>query len=339
MATIEETLRSYLGTISDEEKEEVYREVREGSHPSNEYFIMLVISAIIATVGLLTGNVAVIIGAMLVSPLLIPAIGMSLGAVKGDFGLFSRAIEAEAKGVALVIGLVILLTLLIPSAAITSEITLRTHPTPLDLFVALASGAAAAYALSKKSIGATLPGVAVAVAVLPPLSVVGIGIALRRLDVAAGGALTFLANIVAINFAASLVFWLMNFSPVRSAPKEKEIRDKLKTSAVLLLVISIPLAWIMWNSVTAAGVKAKIEQVLTSQLDGIADSRLAEFSFETGKGGILIVSATIDSPKDITADKAGEFRLALEKNLGSPVDLTLKVNRLAIVESRNAGQG
>jgi len=330
---IENYFRSRLGQIADEEKEAVYSEIAKGSHPSNEYFIMLVISAIIATVGLLTNNVAIIIGAMLVSPLLIPVIGISLGAVKGDFGLFRRAIEAEAKGVALVIGLVILLTLIIPNASITSEILLRTHPTPLDLLVALASGAAAAYALSKKNIGATLPGVAIAVAVLPPLSVVGIGFALRRFDVAVGGTLTFLANIVAINFAASVIFWLMSFSPKRSDDKEKELKGKLKTSAVLLLVISIPLAYIMWQSVSTDSTRATIGNVLNSQLDGIADSRLAGFDFEVQKDGSVSVTATIDSPMEISQAKAGEMRVALEKNLKTPVTLKLKVNRITLVES------
>ncbi len=336
-ATIKDYARRYLGEISDDEKDEVAASIERGSRPSNEYFIMLVIAVIIATVGLLTNSVATIIGAMLVSPLMLPVIGISLGAVKGDFGLFYRAIEAELKGVALVIGLVILLTLLIPAASITSEILLRTQPTPLDLMVALASGAAAAYALSRKNIGAALPGVAIAVAVMPPLSVVGIGIALRRIDIAAGGALTFLSNVVAINFAASIVFWLMNFSPKRSPSDEKEAAGKLKTSAILLLIILIPLAWIMWNSVSSDSTRSTIESVLSSQMDGIPDSRLADFGFEHQKDGSLLVSAAIDSPKEITQDKAGEIRAALEKNLGTPVSLNLKVNAISVVRSQAAG--
>ena len=234
-------LKNYLGFISQEEKDGVDERVKAGGHPSNEFFIMLVISAVIATIGLLTNSVAVIIGAMLVSPLLTPVIGMSLGAVKGDFALFRTALEAEAKGALLVIGLVAALTLVVPNASITSEILLRTHPTPLDLLVALASGAAAAYALSKKNISATLPGVAIAVAVLPPLSVAGIGFALREPAIALGGALTFLANIVAINFAASAAFWLMEFAPKWSLKGKDEAMKQIKTSAVLLLIIMLQL--------------------------------------------------------------------------------------------------
>lgn len=336
MMSITDTLRSYVGHIDDKEKENVCNEISTGSRPSNEYFIMLAIAATIATIGLLTDSVAVIIGAMLVSPLLIPVIGISLGAVKGDFELFSRAFEAELKGIALALIIVIILTLLIPNAAITTEILLRTHPTPLDLLVALASGAAAAYALSKKNISAALPGVAIAVAVLPPLSVVGIGFALKRFDVSVGAFLTFLANIVAINFAASAVFWLMNFSPKWSLTAEKETMQKLKTSAVLLLIILIPLAWIMWDSVSISNTQATINSVLTAQLDGIVEARLADFDFENREGGGLAVSATIISPKEITSVKAEEMRLALEKNLKASVDLNLIVTKVELLHTAHS---
>jgi len=331
MFNLVEILRKYFGSINEKEKEAVYAEIRNGSKPSHEYFIMLAIAAIIATIGLLTNSVAVIIGAMLVSPLLIPVIGISLGAVKGDWGLFSRAIEAEAKGVLFVILLVVMLTLIIPSASVTSEILLRTQPTPLDLFVALASGAAAAYALCRKSIGAALPGVAIAVAVMPPLSVAGIGFALRRPEIALGGLLTFAANVVAINFAASAVFWLMEFSPRWSFSAEEETMKKLKTSAALLLLISIPLAWIMWESISASGTNETISNVISSQLDGIPQAQLTEASFEYSHDGMLLVFASIDSPKEISVSKADEMRLALEKNLNQPVKLTLRVNEIKLV--------
>lgn len=334
---IKSALAQYLGTLGDKEKEDICREISDGSHPSKEYFIMLVIAAIIATIGLLTNSVAVIIGAMLVSPLLLPVIGISLGAVRGDFKLFYRAIEAEAKGILLVIALVAVLTLIIPGAEITSEILLRTRPTPLDLMVALASGAAAAYALSKKSISAALPGVAIAVAVMPPLSVVGIGFALRRPDIAIGGFLTFAANIVAINFAASVVFWLLNFSPRWSLSAEKETMGKLRTSAILLLVILIPLAWIMWQSIETVSTRSTIEKVLTYQLDGISGARLTGTEFGHGSGGDLIIYASIESPVEITPQKAGEMRTALEKNLNTKVTLNLRATKISLIASEKPG--
>ena len=328
--------QNYFGRLGAKEQAQVYSEVKAGANPSNEYFVMLVISSIIATIGLLTNSVAAIIGAMLVSPLFTPVIGLSLGAVKGDFLLFRGALEAEVKGVFLALAIVILTTLFIPNAGVTGEIQLRTHPTFLDLVVALASGAAAAYAMSKKKIGATLPGVAIAVAILPPISVVGIGFALKLPAIALGGALMFIANVVAINFAASIIFWLMGFSPQWSLFAEKETLHKIKTSAILLLLISIPLTWIMLDSISVANTRTTIREVLTAQLDGIVEARLVEYEFQTGQDGIMAVTASISSPKEITPDKATEMRLALEKNLGTRVSLSLRVDELKLI--RAAGQ-
>jgi len=327
----------YLGRVSDADRERLAREIAAGSKPSNEYFTMLILAAVIATVGLITDSAAAIIGAMLVSPLLIPVIGSSLGAVKGDLRLFWRAVEAEAKGAAVVLVLAIFITLLIPNAAAGSEIMLRTRPTPLDLLIALASGAAGAYALSKKSIGATLPGVAIAVAMLPPLCVAGIGFALRSPEIALGGFLTFIANVVAINFAASVVFWLVGFRHKWSMSAEKDVMKKLQTSAVLLLVISIPLAYIMWQSLEAADVKNTVEQTLLSQLEGIPFARLDGFDVSGAKAGGMRIAASIDSPKEITQDKAGEIRAALEKRLGADVELVLTVNKVDLIASGSKG--
>jgi len=331
---IKEFLGNYFGEISSEERGEVYAQISAGSSPTKDYFIMLVIAAIIATLGLLTNSVAVIIGAMLVSPLLMPVLGIALGAIKGDIGLFRTAIEAEAKGAAMVIFLVAAITLLVPNAGITSEILLRTHPTPLDMIVALASGAAAAYALSKKSVGVTLPGVAIAVAIMPPLSVVGIGFALRMPEVAFGAALTFISNVVAINFAAILVFWLMGFAPKLSPSTEKETKSRIKTSGVLLILILLPLGWIMYDTLHKDNVRVVIEEVLGAQLDGIPHSRLVDMSFEYGAGGKIIISATIESSRTIDDGKAEEMRHALEKNLKTDVELDLRVDEIKLVRSQ-----
>lgn len=337
LSEAESAIRKYFGSASEEDQKAVYSEIAAGSNPSTDYFVMLVISALIATIGLLTGSVAAIIGAMLVSPLLLPVIGISLGAVKGDLKLFRKAVEAEAKGIGIVLALVIVLTLMVPNAGVTGEILLRTHPTPLDLIVALASGAAAAYALSKKNIGAALPGVAIAVAIMPPLCVVGIGFALKMPVIALGGALMFIANIVAINFAAIAVFWLLGFASQFKLDASKHMEEQLKTSAILLLIISLPLGWIMWDSLSSSNTRAAIESVLSSQLDGIPQAQLVRAEFSYSQNGALLVTATIDSPKEIAQEKADEMRFALEKNLGTSVELSLKVNQIKLVRSPNQG--
>ncbi len=333
MQDIEDFCKKFVSEINEKEKQKVHDEISAGSRPSKDYFIMLVLSVMIATLGLLTNSATVIIGAMLVSPLLTPILGISLGAIKGDLHLFRQGIESEVKGITLALGIAIIITLILPNTTITNEILSRTHPTPLDLVIALASGAAGAYAICRKNISTTLPGIAIAVAVMPPVSVVGIGVALKRPDVAFGGLLMFAANVIAINLAGSFMFWLMGFSPRWSKWAEKKTMDQLKTSAILLLIILVPLAWIMWESINTANTEVTVERVLNSQIEGIEQARLVEYGFEKGGNGALKISATIDSPKEITLEKTDEMRIALEKNIGTKVELDLKVNEVKWIKA------
>ncbi|MEW6328816.1 MAG: DUF389 domain-containing protein, partial [Candidatus Micrarchaeota archaeon] len=112
---IEESSKKFLGEMDEDEKQKICEEINAGSRPSRDFFIMLVLSVMIATLGLLTNSAAVIIGAMLVSPLLVPVLGISLGAVKGDLRLFWRGINAEGWGILLALGVAIIITLLLPN--------------------------------------------------------------------------------------------------------------------------------------------------------------------------------------------------------------------------------
>ncbi len=326
MGEIEKFVKNLLEEIDEPRKEEVTRQLEESANPCKDFFIMVVLSAVIATLGLVMNSPAVIIGAMLVAPLMTPIMAISLATVKGNLNLFRKAVEAEIKGIILAVMLATVLALFIPNAGATSEVLARISPTPLDLLVALASGAAAAYALARPNIGAALPGVAIATAIMPPLCTVGVGIALRRYDIALGAFLLFAANIIAINLAGSLIFWLLGFSPVWSEISRKDMISKIQTSALLLLLVLAPLAWIMYDSMSQTSMRNAVDEVLNAQISGIEQAKLSYFAVEHGKnGGPLHVSATIESPKQITADKAGEVRVALEKKLGTPVQLDLKV--------------
>lgn len=334
MAEIEGFFRKFIKEISEEEKTEAYEKIKTGIVLSNDFFVMLVLAIIIATLGLLMNNTAVIIGAMLVSPLLTPVLAISLGVVRGDVELFRRGLESEIKGAVLAVIVSIIITLIMPGPIITSEILARIRPTPLDLFIALASGAAGAYAMSRRTVSATLPGIAISTALLPPLGVIGVGIALKMPEIAIGGTLLFLANIIAIDFAASFVFWLLGFSPKWSVETEEETMKKLKVSTILLLVILIPLGWFMWESIRTAETQATIERVINAQIEGIEQARLVEFDFELNNG-FMKISVTIDSPKAIMQEKAEEMRVALEKHLKTAVDLDLKVNEVTWIRAEH----
>ena len=141
-----------------------------------------------------------------------PIIGMSFSITTGDSRLFSQSIKAIIFGALLSLVISVFVTLLLPTSALTSEMLARSKPTTIDLIVALASGAAAAYTMCHNKGLTVLPGVAIATALMPPLCVVGSGLALNNYSVALGGSLLFLANLIAINLSAAVIFEIVGFT-------------------------------------------------------------------------------------------------------------------------------
>ena len=209
------------------------------------FAVLLVLSVVIATLGILTDSTAVVIGAMLVAPLMTPIMGTANGLVSGRPGRAAASATMVAAGALAAIVLAAALSRFLPvfgEIAENSQITARVSPTLLDLLIALAAGAAGAFALSREDVADSLPGVAVAVALVPPLAVVGVCFEVGRMGDAVGALLLFLTNLVAIILAGGFVFLLMGIAPLR---RVREHRRRLVTYAVTVLagvlILSIPL--------------------------------------------------------------------------------------------------
>lgn len=200
--------------IDAETRVSIYISTIVGTKLSNiPYWFELLLACGIATLGLVLNSAAVVIGAMLISPLMTPIMGIGLALATGDIFLGVRAIVNLLLSVGLALAAAVFFTAVLPFKEITSEIMARTQPTILDLVVALLSGLAGSIATLKSSKGLTaaLPGTAIAVALMPPLCVVGFGIGIRHYDpqwliVAKGAGLLFAANLVAIVMTSMLVF-------------------------------------------------------------------------------------------------------------------------------------
>jgi uncharacterized hydrophobic protein (TIGR00271 family) len=208
--------------LSVEEQLEVREAMSNGARPGTNYFVLIVLSCIIATLGLLLNSGAVVIGAMLVAPLMSPILAFSLGLVLGDVRLIRLSIEAVFKGVALAIIIAVFIGILSPFKELTDEMIARTQPTLLDLAVALASGMAGAYALAHKDVSAALPGVAISAALMPPLGAVGLGLSLGDAQVAGGAFLLFVTNIASISLAGAIVFMLLGIRPETWRPETRQ---------------------------------------------------------------------------------------------------------------------
>jgi uncharacterized hydrophobic protein (TIGR00271 family) len=208
-------LADHMG-IDDEQKLEVYGNLaRSATLRDATYWAEIVFAAGIATLGLTLGSPAVIIGAMLISPLMGPIMAAGLALAAGDFILTTRAVTNVIVSCVVAVAFATLLVALLPFREMTSEIAARTQPNTLDLVVALFSGAVGALATTKslRGVAMSIPGVAIAVALMPPLCVAGYGLGLvltidvvQGLAVLRGGMLLFVTNLIAITFSSMLVF-------------------------------------------------------------------------------------------------------------------------------------
>jgi uncharacterized hydrophobic protein (TIGR00271 family) len=325
-------LAAALPALSREERGEVFRQVWSGARPDVDFFVMMGLSAVIATFGLLQNSAAVIIGAMLVAPLFTPILALSLAVAQGNPRLLRMGIESALKGIALAIVLAAVLCAISPLRTITQEVGARTAPNLFDLAVALASGAAGAYAVARKDVAASLPGVAIAAALVPPLSVIGVGLAMGEMGVAGGGGLLFATNLTAIILAGSLVFLLLGFRPGHGTEGEMRLRVGIITTVILLVLVTIPLATVFVRSAAVSQTRSAIDRVLARELEQIPDARLVSFEFEDGEDDVE-VTVIAYAPEPLSSEAATHLSEELAKAVAKPVRLRLVAIPVAETEA------
>jgi uncharacterized hydrophobic protein (TIGR00271 family) len=316
-----------LPTLDLHEQTDVYKAIREGAQPKVDFFLMIGLSAAIASFGLLQNSPAVIIGAMLVAPLMAAIFGLSLGVVRGDVRLLQRSASAVVRGMLVAIAVAALLALVLPKGPLLSEIDARAHPTLLDLGVALASGAAGAYAVCRKEVSASLPGVAIAAALVPPLSVVGIGLARLQGEIAFGAMLLFLTNLVAISAAAGLVFLWLGFRPIPGQQARAQVfhRGVLGTIA-LLVAVSVPLGILSAQSLRAAALQREVQGALADELEVMdAIEWDSDWQMTEENDGTLNLEVWVRSRRSVAHREVVELQENLAGRLGRPVSLVLSV--------------
>lgn len=198
------------------------------------YWLQLLFSAGIATLGLVLNSTAVIIGAMLISPLMGPILSSGLALSTGDLILAVRSAANLLLSSVGAIAFALILVALLPFKDITAEITARTQPNTLDLVIALFSGAIGSIATCRevKGVVTSIPGVAIAVALMPPICVVGFGLGYaisladwKGIEIAVGGGLLYLTNLVAITFTAMMVFVLLRIDTAKVREKVRLWRE------------------------------------------------------------------------------------------------------------------
>ncbi|UCE37501.1 MAG: TIGR00341 family protein [Thermoplasmata archaeon] len=322
-------------------KEEIIESARRACYLTKGYMFMIVISAFVATLGLLMNSTAVVIGAMVIAPLLGPSIAASVGTVMGDTALFRKGIMSTTLGLLIVIitaaftaALVNSLQLLPPLVDITieelpSEMAERTTLNILIVGLALASGAAGAYSFAEKK-GEILVGVMIAVALVPPAAIVGIGIALLDAEFIISSGLILAVNVFCINIAGTLVFWKLGIKPggfLEMMFSKKDVKKKLFITMIILIILGAIFSWTTFVSYQNAQLEKEInDEAKRTIRDGnylyiidyeVEEIRLGRNIFGIESDGSVYVRITIFSNNTAECAKLNNIASDIQQTLNS----------------------
>lgn len=201
-------------------RESIYEQVEKDAHINMNFIILVALSTIVATIGLIENNVAVVIGAMVIAPLLGPNIALSFATALGDVKLMIASVKTSILGISIAIALPYVIALILPMPLGSHEVLMRTNVGFDSVILALAAGAAAALSITTGLPG-ILVGVMVAVALLPPAAVFGLMLGDERFDLAFNAGMLLAVNIVSINLSSKIVFLLKGITPRTWYEKEK----------------------------------------------------------------------------------------------------------------------
>ena len=296
-----------LPRASSEQFEELFKILRKNSEINSAYLTMMILSTLIATFGLYGDSSPVIIGAMILAPIIAPIVSFSMGMVRYDVPMLKKGFITITTGTLVSLAIAAGVTLIIPLQIITPEVEARLSPTLLDLGIAVASGIAAAYAHAKEGIAKSLAGVAIAVALVPPLAVAGIGVGWMNWEVFSGAILLYATNLAGIIMFAGLTFLLLGYAPFKRA------KMGLIYTLIIVALVTIPL--------TLSFGRIMKEAQITKALEGTTIDEIVLRDVKIRFGSPLVVSLKLVGNQTIKPEKVTAIKEKIEKKLEQPVVL------------------
>jgi len=289
------------------------------------YAVLLTLAALVASFGLYQDSVASIIGAMVIAPLGGAILAIAAALATGRVRWQRITIVQVLLSALWVIAIGFLVALLVPEPLVlTPSLDARTAPGLLDLGVALAAGAAGAYVAANRTGNDALPGVAIAVSLVPPLATAGICLRLGRLDDAAGALLLFGTNLVAIILVALIVFVILGAASVRATEKGR-LRAGLAIATIALVVIALPLGWRAFENVTSVVDTQRAAPVVRAWL---SEQDLTVSSYDVAGEAMRLTVTGSTAPTDVPV-----LATALAVAVGHPVALTVEYVPLLRIEA------
>ena len=302
--------------------------VEEKAIPSFGFYFMLGMATVIATLGLIANSSATIIGAMIIAPLMNPIVSLSYGIIQFKQQLISKSALTLFTGIIWVILVSWLITQLVGTRITGSEILARANPNLLDLGVAMISGTAGAFALTRRSIGNALPGVAIAVALVPPLCVVGIGLALGSgiiidpqnriandiITIEYGSFLLFFTNFIAIVFCGGLVFLCQGYA------NWKKASIGLSLSLLVLFLVALPLKFSFQDFIFRSIILANLDE-LSYENPHWLGSRIREIHIDFTVEPTIVTFEVIAPSGVLSKSDVQVVEESLSEKLKQPVDV------------------
>lgn len=295
-----------------EEFRDLFQVLRDNARPKASFLVLMVLSTILATFGLFSNSTPVVIGAMILAPLMSPIISLSMATLRQDRQLIIDSVYTILAGLGFAFLCAVIITLVTPLNAPNREIMSRTTPNLLDLGIAVFSGVAGAYAHAREEVAKTLAGVAIAVALVPPLAVAGIGLGWWNGEIFFGAGLLLLTNLGGMVLAGALTFLFLGFSPFRLA------RQGLIIAAISVVVLSIPLGLGFYRMVFEENIIEAVESYDFNKSIELKDINVTQFN-------PLTISVRIISDHSLTTSEIDDIKASLEKRLDREISLEVTV--------------
>lgn len=325
--------RIAVWNLRGEIKSDVAQTIIDDLNTGIEYRSQMLLAVVIATLWLLTNSTPVVIGAMLIAPIMRPIQGMAFATCTGNHSLFMRSLGLVITSIVWWVAVGALLTLVIPFGHPTAEILARTQPTLLDLFIALGSGAVAFLAFGYRKIASGIAGVAMAASLVPPLAVVGIGLAFGNFSIARGSLLLFSTNLIAIIIIGAIIFMLFGFSPNAKQSYHKALRN-IGSIFLLLILLCVPLLQSFVNinqDIKTKNIINKSSKHYLQTIDSRINIRSMHYQSSPNKEKGKEITINVEVPQSIPLTEAQKLELTtlLAKELDESV--TLSMNLIPVI--------
>lgn len=323
----------WLPDLKKADRQDSCQRISESSAPKPTYYVLIVLSTLIASYGLVSNSTATVIGAMIVAPLMGPILGLALGTVLGDARMFYRSLLAEFSGVFMVIATGFLVALVVGPQHIdfsSSEIANRTSPTLYDFAIGLAAGLAGGYCTVHPGLQSSVAGVAIAVALVPPLSVTGLCTAgwlsnETTFSNAFGSFMLFFTNLVTIELASAMVFFGTGFRQQNADHPKGVWRKILTIKAILILLTGWFLTGQLRNLLRERFGLSTSRQMLVEMLKDIPGAQLDSLQAKLQKK-FLVVTAVVGSRQEIKPPTVARFEKRLGKSIQARMpDVTVRL--------------